>query len=167
MISIDVNKKYFLISFKFNKSTPEDFGLIQSNKDSSIYIDRVDNSQWIKHESYGFGWGNENGYLRLPKLKFDELWYLLINSTIQENKYGSAYIIEQEYPDELLKVLVNIFTQQHDCIDEKMQEGFKILKLHEPKNRSTIIGKSFEQIYEDSENWKEVSEKVKKLSIKS
>lgn len=55
MISVDINKKYFLISFRFNKSTPEDFGLIKSIKDSSIYINTMDNSHWIKQESYDFG----------------------------------------------------------------------------------------------------------------
>lgn len=105
--------------------------------------------------------------MRLPKLKFDDLWYLLTNSSIQENKYGSAYIIEQEYSEELLEVLMNIFTKQDDCIDEKMIEGFNILNLHKPKNRSTITGKSFRQIDDDFKNWKDISERIKNLNFKS
>jgi len=67
----------------------------------------------------------------------------------------------------LLEVLINIFTQQDDCIDEKMIEGSNILNLYEPKNRSTIIGKSFSQIHENFKNWKDINERVKKLNFKA
>lgn len=166
-MEIDLGKMYFKMSFRFDKSSPEDFALIKSHQTDNYYVDVGDNSLWQKKDLYDFGWGNENGFMRFPKLTFDELWYLITNSTIQENKYGGAYIIEENFPDELLKHLLNIFGQQNKCISEGEKEAFKILKLYEPKNRSNIIGKSFSQIDEDFKNWKNVSERVKKIMAKS
>lgn len=161
-MDVDLNKKHFLISFKFSKCHPKDFGLIQSCFDSNIYINPKDHSQWVKQETYDFGWGNENGFMRLPKLQFEELWYLLTNSKIQENKYGAAYIIEQQFSDELLKLLIEIFSR-NSTFPKEIIEAFKILKLHEAKNRSPILGKLIGEIHLDDDNWKYISEKVKKI----
>ena len=160
---IDLEKVYFKMSFRFNKRKPEDFGLTVAQEDINCYTDLMDSSLWQKNELYDFGWGNENGFIRLPKLTFDELWYLITNSEIQENKYGAAYIIEQEHPDELLQELLNVFVQQNKYISEGMKDAFNILRLHEPMNRSSIVGKHFSVIEKDFDNWKYVSESVKKL----
>lgn len=163
MINIDINKKYFLLSFRFNKSTSDDFGLVQSKEDISIFTNKDDNSQWVRQESYDFGWGNENGFMRLPELNFEQLWYLLNNSAIQDNMYGSAFIIEERYPDKLLEVLKNIFEYNQHVVDESLKKVLKILKLHEARNRSEILGKSFIEIEEDFKKWKDISGKVRDI----
>lgn len=161
MKMIDVNNKYFLLSFRFNKRTPDDFGLVQSKNDTTIFINIDDNSQWVWQESYDFGWGNENGFMRLPELNFEQLWYLLNNSSIQDNIYGSAYIIEQKYPDKLFEVLTNIFEQNKLITDKTLKEVLKILKLDDARNRSEILGKSITEIEIDFKKWKDLSGKVK------
>lgn len=157
MINLDVNNKYFLLSFRFNKSTFDDFGLIPSKEDSNLFIDKNDDSQWLWQKSYDFGWGNENGFMRLPELNFEELWYLLNHSTDQDNMYGSAYSIEQRYPDKLLEVLTFIFEHNRNIIDDKLIRVIKILKLHEGFNRSETLGKSHQEIEADYKKWIDLS----------
>lgn len=157
MINLDINSKYFLLSFRFNKSTPADFGLIPSEEDSTLFIDKDDNSLWIWQKSYDFGWGNENGFMRLPELNFEQLWYLLTQSPNQDNMYGSAYIIEQRYPDKLLEVLTCIFEHNRNIIDDKLKNAFRILKLHEEFNRSEVLGKSYKEIDSDYKKWLDIS----------
>jgi len=110
LATADINKKYFLLSFRFNKRTPDDFGLVQSEEDADILIDKVDSSQWVFQQSYDFGWGNENGFMRMPELDFEQLWYILINLAIEDNIYGCAHKVMEKYPDNLLEVLTGIFS---------------------------------------------------------
>jgi hypothetical protein len=159
-MNIDVNKKYFLMSFRFDKTKPEDFGLVQSSDNEKLYINKLDNSEWFKYELYDFGWGNECGFMRLPELEFSELKYLLENSKVQENRYGAAYVLEKNYPDNLLNYLLTIFKNTNLLIDESLKEIIKILGLDKVKNRSSIIGKNYEQINNDFENWKYISKRA-------
>lgn len=159
---IDANKKYFMMSFRFNKTRPEDFDLHPSQQKQDIFVDLKDNSQWIKLDLYNFGWGNEVGFMRLPKLNFEQLWGLLLNSSIEENKYGSAFLIESEYPDELLNFLIELFNNTSQ-ISKSMKEAFKILKLDEVRNRSGVLGKSYNEIQNDFNKWKVISERIAKI----
>lgn len=158
-MNIDDNLKYFKMSFKFNKTEPQDFGLVSQNN-SNLFIDLGDRSLWEKKYLYDFGWGNENGFMRLPALSFNELWYLLLNNNIEENKYGAAQIILNEYPDELLECLQRFFQGPSPSVNNSLIEAFKILKLDELRNRSNVLGKSYEEIQNDWENWKTISIKV-------
>lgn len=138
-MNIDVNKKYFLMSFRFDKTKPEDFGLVRSSYDENLYICKSDNSKWLKCELYDFGWGNEFGFERLPELEFSELIYLLENSKVQENRYGAAYVLEKKYPDDLLNYLLSVFNSKNLLINESLKEIIKILRLDAVKNRSGIL----------------------------
>ena len=162
-MELEYNKKYFQMSFRFDKNKPEDFGLTQSAYNSNIFIDKSDNSEWVNRELYDFGWGNEYGFMKLPKLDFFELWNLLENSLLKENKYGAAYILENEYPDNLLNNLLGILNNPDISIKKSTKEIYKILKLDSIKNRSEIVGKSFAEIEKDFENWKFVCKKVKEI----
>ena len=64
-----MNEKLFMMSMRFNKESPEDFGLIPS-EDSDIYVKPSDNSLWKKRNLYDFGWGKENGFYKLPLPNF-------------------------------------------------------------------------------------------------
>lgn len=77
--------------------------------------------------------------------------------------YGSAFIIEERYPDKLLEVLKNIFEYNQHVVDERLKKVLKILKLHEARNRSEILGKSFIEIEEDFKKWKDISGKVRDI----
>ena len=161
----DIQKKYFRMSFRFNKNKPEDFGLVKSQLQNDVYIDNSDNSKWIRASLYDFGWGNENGFIRLKKLNFMQLWELLVNSNDQENRYGAAHLLEYEHADDLMNHLLNILNTNNLQLTNSMKEAFKILKLNEVKNRSEVIGKSFSQIEKEFENWKYISQKVNEALI--
>lgn len=156
-MSADINKKYFRMSFKFDKSKPEDFGLIQSNQNADIYIDANDNSEWERKALYDFGWGNENGFVRLPQLDFVTLWHLLQNSELQENIYGAAYIIESEFSDALKNYLLNYLNDSNMKVTEPLKKAFKVLRLEKIENRSDVVGKSYNEIKRDFEDWERIS----------
>lgn len=148
------------MSFRFDNCKPENFNLIHLK--NNIYLSKDDNTKWEKINLYDFGWGSECGYMKLPKLEFNKLWKLLISSNIQDNVYGAAYIIEKDYPDQLLKK-VNTLLNNQELINKKILNIFEILKLNKIKNRSSIIGKSSKEIKNDFKRWKDLSKKVKEI----
>ena len=150
--------KYFIMSIRYNKNSPEDFGLIPS-KDEDIYIMPSDNSLWRKRNLYDFGWGKETGFYRIPLPKFNELINIMLDSCLNENKYGAASIILDDYIEELLNISLEILSVNTNI--DKYYDMFKILRLDEPINRSPIIGKNYNDILKDYEKWKYVSDQIK------
>jgi hypothetical protein len=160
-MEININEQYFLMSFRFDKTNPEDFGLVPLSEQEDLFIRTRDGSIWRKQELYDLGWGKEYGFIGQPELDFEGLLYLLLNSRIEENQYGAASELLDRYPDELLEKVEQILDKNNiDSLDQKQKKGFLILKLETPLNRSATIGKSFEQINQDFERWKAVSERV-------
>lgn len=150
---------FFMMSMRFNKSTPEDFGLVQTD-DSGVYIMQSDNSLWKKRDLYDFGWGKENGYYRLPLPCFDDLVSIILNSNLKNNKYGAAAIILDDYCEELYDKCDEILKDTQK-VDE-YSEFFSILQLEKPINRSTIVGKRSIQVSEDYNKWEEISKRLGK-----
>jgi hypothetical protein len=115
---------------------------------------------WKQKNLYDLGWGKENGYIRIPELTFEELWFLLCESKHQENKYGAASEIEQHYGEKLLNKLLLIVNDPIGRKQLDLEAIAKILKLNESINRSSIIGKSILQIEEDHKKWKYIKEVI-------
>lgn len=151
------------MSFKFDKDKPEDFGLTKSKEKKDIFICEHDNSEWICVPLYDFGWGNEYGFMRLPMLKFMELWSILENTSIHNNKYGAAAIIENEYADEMLNYLLELTNDPQFSLGDPLKEALKILDLGTIKNRSETLGKTYKEISEEFKNWKLLGERISKL----
>ena len=145
------------------KIKPEDFNLYPSDTDSDIYIDKSDNSKWLKKYLYDFGWGGQNGFMRLPQLDFQDLWDLLFNSKFKDDRYGAAVILEAEHAEELNKHILGIFNKQNIEVTKSMIEVFNILHLDRGMNRSEILNKPNEEVTRDWENWKNIAEKVKSI----
>ena len=163
-MEVNLDQQYFLMSFRFDKTNPEDFDLAPSSEQDDLFKRTSDSSNWKKKNLYDFGWGRENGFVRQPELDFEELWYLLLNSEIQENEYGAASELLEKYPDKLLMRVEQILDESSVVdLDPKQKRAFLALKLERPLNRSETIGKSYEQISKDSERWVAVSEKVSAL----
>ena len=55
------------------------------------------NNNWKIENLCDCGWGNEYGFIRLPEPNFEELWTLLTESKIYENKLGAAELLNQNY----------------------------------------------------------------------
>lgn len=154
-----MTEKLFMMSIRFNKNSPKDFGLVPSNEDD-IFIMSTDNSRWKKHNLYDFGWGKENGYYKLPLPNFEQLVDIILSSDCNDNKYGAAAIILEDYCDELL------IRAQKLLEDEKNMRNhlqfFKILQLETPINRSCVLGKSHSEVSQDYEKWKDISRQILK-----
>ena len=159
-IMIDFDTKYFMMSFRFNKETPKDFGLIKSNS-TNIYISPLDKSLWKKRNLYDFGWGNENGYYRLPLGEFEDLIDIILNTNSDENKYGAAAVILDDYCDKLL-IKCQELLKDNMRIKEYL-EFFKILKLDISINRSNTHGKNFKEVSKEFDKWKDISEQIQSL----
>jgi len=159
-VKVDPLQRYFFMSFRFNKSTPEDFGL-KKNAENGFYVYPKDNSLWVQRNLYDFGWGNEDGFVRLTECDFEQLWKLIIDSSIQENRYGSASEILRQYADQLLSKIYPIISDPKYNYDYSLNDALKILGLDSPYNRSSILGKSEEQINDDYNKWLYISKKVK------
>ena len=152
--------KYFLMSMRFNKQLPKDFGLIPSGN-SDIFISHDDNSQWKSRSLYDFGWGKENGYYKAPMPDFNELVNIILQSKNDDDKYGAAAVILDDHCEELLQKCFEIFADGNNV--KKHTEFFKILKLQNPINRSPTIGKHYTHISEDFKKWKIIAKMVSKI----
>ena len=132
-----------MMSMRFNKEAPEDFGLIPS-EDTDIYIMPSDKSLWKKRNLYDFGWGKENGYYKLPLPQFDDLVNIIMNSECKDNKYGAAAIILDDFNDNLLRKCQEILKDGKNA--KKYYDFFRILQLDIPINRSFTLGKNNKEI---------------------
>lgn len=151
--------KYFAMSMRFNKCNASDFGLVFKDKDTAI--NPKDNSIWIKSELYDFGWGKENGFYKAPLPKFDFLFELAMYSTDIEDVYGAVAVILKNFPDDLL-CKCEMF--MNDCFRKKdFEKMVELFDLKESKNRSTVSGKTYEQIQGDYKRWNTVSENAMKI----
>ena len=72
-MSINPQKYFFKMSFRFDKCTPEAFGLVLSENSENIYVDKSEGSLWKQQNLYDFGWGAEYGFVRLPEPSFYDL----------------------------------------------------------------------------------------------
>ena len=151
---------YFLLSMRFNKRTPEDFGLV-SSENSDIFIRQNDNSQWKSRPLYDYGWGKENGYFKIPMPNFAELVNIILESKSDDDKYGSAAVILDDYCEELLDKCFEIFESGDNL--KNYSEFFKILQLQTPVNRSSTMGKEYSCVSEDYERWKMIANRISNI----
>ena len=152
--------QYFIMSRKFSKQTLGDFGLIKAdNGDYAIHP--KDNSRWMRCSFYDLGWGNETGYYRVPLPCCSELLRILIESNDFDDVYGAAAIVIEKYPNDLLKFCEELFVPPINKVSA--EKVVKILHLDQCINRSSIHGKSYEEITNDFTRWEAVSKKAQRL----
>ena len=154
--------KQFLLSFRLNKENPSDFGLIGPN-DEGFYIRIIDGSIWQSRKLYDNGWGQENGFVRIPYLDFKSLVEIVLNSEDQEDRLGAAEIIIEDHPDELLQYCEHIFIESDKSNIEKNRSFFKILNLKQPYNRSVTLNQRSEEIEKQHFRWKAIAKNVAKV----
>jgi len=159
-MNIDITKAYFMLSFRSNKNKPSDFVLVPSQEYAGLYELKADGSIWRRKELYDFGWGNECGFVRFPDLDFEDLWMLLLKSSIKDNQYGAAYVIQEKFSDSLLEELIKRLNDPDQLIDSALKKAAVILQLDTIRNRSSILGKTSQQIQEDYNKWKCVTERL-------
>lgn len=153
---IDVRTPYFMMSFKYDKTSPKEFGLQEMSDNINVSI--TDGSKWLKIDSHDFGWGSEIGFMRLPKLSFEELMSLLEHSPLDVNKYGAASVILSEHHQELFDYLQDKMTENSLKVTDSLREGLLTLGLDRVKNRTPIFGKSPDEIQDDFQKWKSITQ---------
>jgi len=154
MDKVYMETKKFMMSMKYNRSKPEEFGLVPAAK-GGLYIDPSDNSLWQFRLLYDFGWGQEIGYYRLPMPDFETLVEIILHSVNETDKYGAAAVILEDYPDQLLEKCMEIMATAISA--QPYLEFFKILQLDKSFNRSSITGKDRSRIAEDYSRWMSVA----------
>lgn len=98
--------KMFLMSYKHNKVTPEDFGLIERD---GRYFSKRDGSEWIPHQMHDFGYGPENGFYKLPLSSFNGLIDFIEGSYKKEDQALCAAVMLMEmYRPEVKKYLQKV-----------------------------------------------------------
>lgn len=149
---------YFLMSKRFNKQNASDFGLLEA-EESDLAINPTDNSIWRKCVLYDFGWGRENGYYRTPILSYDGLLELVLLSSHEDDVYGAAAIILDEYPNELLDTCERMISCQNRT--SEFNKIAVVFRLHLGTNYSPITGKKLEEIEKDACRWRAISNVTK------
>lgn len=141
----------FMMSFKFNKQKPQDFGLKCVN---GKFVNMQDGTEWEMCELYDFGWGKEHGFYKKPLASFEELIKIVLDSNDVEDSYGAAALIENIYTDELKKYLLNLM---HTKIElnkkEKLNNMFHLYKCF---NKTLCKGMSIMQIKKECLDWKSI-----------
>ena len=141
--------KLFLMSTRFNKCSASDFGLVALADNKTL--DSKDGSIWEKAKLYDFGWGEENGFYRVPLPTFDTLFDIVLHSNDQEDRYGAAAIILKRSPEELLSRCETIIGDPTKKKESKILVD--VFGLDRPINRSPITGKTYQQISDDYNRW--------------
>lgn len=155
---VDLNQVYFLMSFRFDKNKPEDFGLDSCPGDAGVYIRPSDGSQWLQKDLYDFGWGNESGFVRLPELDFDQLWQLLTRSKLADNRYGAAFELQNKYSAALTNRLWETLSRQKPPT-ASLLKALEILDLNQMGDCADLMGRNIaeiESVYQKQQfvNWK-------------
>ena len=98
--------KEFMMSYKHNKATPEDFGLVERD---GRYFSKIDGSEWISHPMFDYGDGPENGFYKLPLSTFNGLINFIEGSYKKEDQALCAAVMLMElYPSEVKKYLQKV-----------------------------------------------------------
>lgn len=149
--------KYFMMSTRFDKKTYEDFNL---NKINDKFYDK-NNSEWIPCKLYDFGWGNENGYYKVPLGDFETLINLVLSYDDDEDSYAASYIIETKYIHEFKSFVLDLIKKQGDL---KTLRRLKMLfKLEISYNRTIENGLNLYDIENEYNDWKLISEFFQKI----
>ena len=180
---MDLTIKYFYLTINFSSKWNNEFMLI--NED--IYINTLTGEHFRKRLLYDFGWGQENGFERLPSLTFDELIELVENADLtikkkriwekyseeeirnndvnQSNLFGAISIIMQDHIEELIKFLTGKIKTNYFS-NTKIRKNFTWFSFSTRKMREIGylpggIGKmSYEEVLNKYEQWRTISKTV-------
>ena len=181
--------KAFMMSCHFSPRTLQQFGLNETDKEG-LYFSEDTDSYWVARYLYDLGWGNEIGYVRQPELNFSELIYLMLlqpalekgsflrpltnsqrkkNRIIQDNIFGAAAVIMEDYSDELVGFLEesvkNGFLRSSSIHNAQYPLGVFSFSTAKSLERGWAVGsttgyKSYEEILNENETWRRISQRV-------
>ncbi|MDY2586368.1 hypothetical protein [Winogradskyella aquimaris] len=158
--NININEIHFLGSLGRTDNKPERFGLKKLNG-TEFFIDN-DGNTWQNEILWDTGWGNINGFIKLPEPNFEQLWTLLTESQIEVNLLGSAELLTQ-YPIEVKQKIEEIF-KHNKKIDQDLTKRLSRLDvLNHVMNHSEMKGKKPKEVDADYQEWKKLKDDFDKL----
>jgi hypothetical protein len=157
----EVLESQFIMSVRFSRETPEDFGLVRG-ENPDVFIRQSDNSLWKSRRLYDFGWGDEYGFYKIPLPGFKELVEIGLRAEHEHDKYGAAAVIFEDYCDELLGLCLEVIADD-DMLKEYL-EFFTKFRFHKPYFNE-IIGQRYSEDSEDYAKWLVIAQAVKDAEI--
>lgn len=146
--------KHFRMSIRFNKQSPQDFGLTDQQ---GRFICEQDGSQWVSRQLYDFGWGKENGFYKIPLGNFEQLMEL-VQGKDKEDAYGAAAVIIEEYPTELKRYLLDLMQHEVRFWNRKRYRVLnRIFALHRGVNLTFQEGMPISTVEAEHRQWKEIA----------
>ena len=147
--------KYFLMSTRFNKQSPQDFGLMSVN---GKFIRADDRTEWISCQLFDLGWGEENGFYKVPLGSFEELMRLVLCDDDLEDSYGAAAMILKQYTVELKAYLLDITEQKAKFKDrKKLRKLNQLFNLQSGSNLTCQVGMPFGEMAKEHNDWKQIA----------
>lgn len=141
--------KYFMMSVRYNKQTPADFGLKLID---GKFIHTKDGTEWEPCELYDFGWGKEIGFYKKPLGSFTELIRLVVRSSDDEDSFGATAIIEELFLDELKKYLLD--STRTAISFAKRKRINDMFHLHLIASKAICKNVSIDQKNKEENDWK-------------
>jgi hypothetical protein len=107
------------------------------------------------------------GFIRLPEPNFYQLWILLTESNITDNKYGASEILNRRYPLELKEKLEELF-KEVNRINRNLTKRLELLEiLNNVSNHSDLHKASPEKVNSDYQEWKNLKSDFDNLKTES
>lgn len=172
--TIDIDDNYFYMPFGPVVITPEEVGLKQLSF-TNLYIDKKTGVKWRKCLLYNTGWGQPEGFEKLPELKYKDLIKLALLSNhettklpIQEeeaNKYGAIAIIMEKHINELIEFLSKNLENKQLFENDLYRHNLSLFcfDANTAKTNGGIGIKSYEDILKEYSKWNIISDSVKKM----
>ena len=169
---IDINLNYFFMPFGPVKIDLNEIDLKYSIIDN-LYYHKKTNSKWKKCLLYNTGWGQPDGFERLPELNFEDLIKLALKSDYrttklsiseeESNKYGSIAIIMERHVDELIDFLTINLENEQLFQNDLYRHNLTLFCFDTEIARSNggIGNQTYEEILNHYPKWLEISKKVR------
>lgn len=175
--TIDIHANYFYMPFGPAILDPKEVGLKRTSF-TDIYVDKDTGIKWRKCLLFNTGWGQPEGFEKLPELKFNDLIKLALQSNHEtttlsvrdeeSNKYGAIAVIMERHISELIKFLQKNLGNKELFHNELYRHNLTLFcfDAKEAKTNGGVGMKSYEDMLNQHTKWHQISEKVKEQVYK-
>lgn len=164
---MDKNKKYFYITIHFS---PKYKDTIFTHVKGDLYRHEKTGELFRERLMYDCGWGQENGFERLPQLTFNELIELVTSCNIKinydfDNIVGAVSVIMQDHIEELIDFLSEQINTDY-FTNSIIRENYKWFAFSTEKTWEIgkipggILTQSYEDVLNQYPKWREISSQV-------
>jgi len=170
--TININDNYFYMPFGPVTLHPKEIGLKPTFL-KDIYVDNETGTKWRKCILYNTGWGQPEGFEKLPELEFKDLIKLALLSdhtttklsvqNEESNKYGAIAVIMERHINELIDFLSENLDNKRLFENELYRHNLSLF-CFDAKIAKANGGrgmKSYEDVLNQYPKWRDISSQVK------